>query len=238
MNKMLTVFAMLLGATVFFLSAMNFMADNIEDFESLPLPPKKVETLQSKNPTIKVDATSRDRWTLVDFSKRKTYHVDDPEKAKNKLEQFNWDLGFHRTKIIANGGITNNNGKVGVVNMGQIDFDDVKEAPSGGYIQDSRSFGSVVNKGIADWYNYRTRTHNVESRKNVYVVKSSEDEYIKIRILNYYCSRDEKDCRTIMCTRAEAACLTIEYVLSDKGTRIFPISTDPQLAQNNQPGYP
>ena len=72
MNKMLTVFAMLLGATVFFLSAMNFMADNIEDFESLPLPPKKVETLQSKNPTIKVDATSKDRWTLVDFSKRKT----------------------------------------------------------------------------------------------------------------------------------------------------------------------
>ena len=167
-----------------------------------------------------------------------SHHVDDPEKAKNKLEEFNWDLGFHRTKIIANGGITNNNGKVGVVNMGQIDFDDVKEAPSGGYIQDSRSFGSVVNKGIADWYNYRTRTHNVESRKNVYVVKSSEDEYIKIRILNYYCSRDEKDCRTIMCTRAEAACLTIEYVLSDKGTRVFPISTDPQLAQNNQPGYP
>ncbi|SVB43093.1 uncharacterized protein METZ01_LOCUS195947, partial [marine metagenome] len=32
------------------------------------------------------------------------------------------------------------------------------------------------------------------------------------------------DCRTIMCSRQQAACLTVEYVLTENGTDVFTIN--------------
>ena len=81
----------------------------------------------------------------------------------------------------------------------------------------------MLNKAIADWYLYRTRTHNIESQKNVYALRMAEGGYLKMRILNYYCSHDESECRTVMCGRLEAACYSIEYVLSNDSGRRFPI---------------
>ena len=136
-------------------------------------------------------------------------------------------MGFQRTKIITNSGVTNPNGTVGSVNLGKIDINTVEEAPESGYTQDTRSWGKLSNPSLSDWYLYRTRTHNVESQRNVYIVRTAENLYMKMRILNYYCSRQEADCATTMCSREEAGCLTIEYLLQPDGGKFFPPGSEP-----------
>ncbi len=222
MNSTTKVFGVLLLGSFVFLSAINYMADNIDDYEAVPLPPPKHKTIVSHNPMIKVDATSRSKWTLVDFSTGETYSIKDLEKERSKLNKYPWDIGFQRTKIITNSGLTNPDGNVAVRNMGPVDFDSVSVAPTAGYIQDAKSYGKIINKAIADWYLYRTRTHNVESQKNVYAVRMAEGGYLKMRILNYYCNREEAECKNIMCGRQEAACYGIEYVLPKESGRHFP----------------
>ncbi len=232
MNSTLKVFAILLLGTAIFHVTLNFMIDNIEDFETVPLPPKKVQKLTSSNPILTVDATSKDSWTLVNFATGKAVTLLDIEKDREQLSRLDWDLGFQRTKVITNSGVTNPEGKVGVMDLGPVDFDGVREAPPESLVQDTRSFGKHINKAISNWYNYRTRTHNIESRKNVYVVKTSSGKFMKMRILNYYCSNDEKDCRSMMCTREQAACLTVEYVLSRDQNATFPAAPSIKMAKN------
>ena len=219
---MLNVFAMLLGATLFFNLAMNFMANNIAEFESVALPPKKLAKKPSLYPVIKIDAKSRNSWTLVDFSTGNTFSIESPEKNKNILRQKNWDLGFQRTKVITNSGATNPEGNTEIINLGKVDFGKVHDVPATGYVTDSVTWGNITNKAISSWYNYRTRTHNVESNKHVYVLKSDSGGHAKIRIINYYCARDEKDCAQMMCGREEAACLSIEHVYLPPGNSFFP----------------
>ncbi len=231
MNPTPRIFLMLLGATLLFHTTLNYMEDNIEDFESVPLPPKKIKKISTNNPIIKVNAKERNTWVLVEFSSGKTLKISEAEAETNKLNQVGWDLGFSRTKIISNGGKTNPSGKTGVINLGPINFDDVKTAPKTGYVQDHRSLGNLINKELAGWYNYRTRTHNIESKRNVYALKLNNGIFMKMRILNYYCGQKDLKCRSMMCTREQAACLTIEYILAEPGSEIFP---DTRLAKNAQ----
>lgn len=222
MNHTIKVFIMLLAGTVVFQTTFTYMAENISDFETVALPPKKIDNYKTLNPTIKIDATARDAWTLVDFSTGHTYQVGDPEREKDKLNLFPWDMGFQRTKIITNSGITNPSGSVGIINLGVVDIDTVVEAPATGYVQDALAWGNVTNKAVGDWYSYRTRTHNVESRKYVYVVRTANNNYMKMKVLNYYCKREKAACASIVCLRSESACWTIEYVLQPDGGRVFP----------------
>lgn len=231
MSPMPRIFLMLLGVTLLFHTTLNYMESNIEEFETVPLPPKKIKKISTNNPIIKIDAKDRDAWTLVDFSSGNTLKLSDAEVETNKLNQANWDLGFSRTKIITNGGKTNPAGKTGVINLGLVNFDDIRTAPKTGYVQDHRSLGNLINKELAGWYNYRTRTHNIESKKNVYAMKLNNGDFMKMRILNYYCGQKDEECRSMMCTREEAACLTVEYVLTEPGSYTFP---DTRLAKNTQ----
>ena len=145
MNNTLNVMGGLIFGTIIFLSAINYMEDNIEDFESLPLPSPKNSNIETNNPLIKVNATSRNKWALVDFSTRKVYSVNDIEKEKNKLKSFPWDVGFQRTKIISNGGLTTPDGIVGLKNMGPVDFDSLGDVPISGYVKDAKSYGKKIN---------------------------------------------------------------------------------------------
>ena len=214
-----------------FHTTLNYMDSNIEEFETVPLPPKKIKKISTNNPIIKIDAKDRDAWMLVDFSSGKTLKLSEDEIETNKLNQTNWDLAFSRTKIITNGGKTNPSGKTGVINLGLVNFDDIRTAPENGYVQDHRSMGNLINKELAGWYNYRTRTHNIESKKNVYAMKLNNGDFMKMRILNYYCGQKDEECRSMMCTREEAACLTVEYVLAEPGSNTFP---DTRLVKNTQ----
>ena len=202
---------------------MNYMGDNVEDFGNKALPPIRHKALETNNPVLKVNAQSKEKWTLVDFSTQKTFEISDPEKDKKLMTQKNWDLGFQRTKIISNGGVTNPMGKVAIANLGPLDFDSVLKVPDTPFTSDVRSWGNVNNPSIIDWYLYRTRTHNIESKKNIYIVKT-DDGTLKLRILNYYCQRQESECKDSMCSRDEAACLTVEYHHIPPDELNFPVS--------------
>jgi hypothetical protein len=221
MSQTPRIFLMLLGATLLFHTTLNYMDKNIADFETVPLPPKKIKNITSNNPIIKVNAKDRNNWMLVEFTTGKTIQISEREVETDKISQADWDLGFSRTKIISNGGKTNPLGKTGIINLGIVNFDDVKTAPKTGYVQDHQSLGNLINKELAGWYNYRTRTHNIESKRNVYALKLNNGIFMKMRILNYYCSQKDNECRSMLCTREEAACLTIEYVLSQPGSQQF-----------------
>ncbi|MGP0630318.1 HmuY family protein [Nitrospina sp. 32_T5] len=235
MNSTAKTFLLLLGATVFFNLMFYYLSSNIEDFENLPLPPKKVDRYETNNPLIKVDAQSRDTWALLDFSTGKIHRVEDMEKDTHRLQKLDWDLAFQRTKIVTNGGVTNPQGPVQVKNLGQVEFDQVQDVPAArtDFKQDDRGWGgSIVNQALVDWYIYRTRTHNVESKKDVFLIDTG-DGFVKMKIINYYCERPESDCKSMMCTRDEAACLTLEYRYVPEGENIFPTNPidQPQTAQ-------
>jgi len=234
MNSTPKIFLMLLAATLIFHTTLNYMIDNIQEFETVPLPPKKIKKISTQNPTIEVNAKEKDSWALVDFSTGKIKNINEKDTSKKKFQNIEWDLGFSRTKIITNSGATNPLGNTGVINLGPVDFKSVNEAPQSGYIEDKLSFGNLINKEFAGWYNYRTRTHNIESKNNVYVVKLADKGFMKMRILNYYCGKKDHDCRTMMCSRQQAACLTVEYVLAKNGTTFFPLQkSDSTLVNNN-----
>ena len=233
MNPTPRIFLMLLGATLLFHTTLNYMEENIEDFETVPLPPKKIKKISTRNPIIQVNAKDRGSWTLVEFATGKTRKISEADAETNKLSQVSWDLGFSRTKLMSNGGKTNPLGKTGVINLGPINFDNIGTAPETGYIQDSRSLGNLINKELIGWYNYRTRTHNIESKRNVYALKLNNGIFMKMRILNYYSAQPEDPCRSMLCTREEAACLTIEYILTEPGSNTF-VPPDTHLAKKIQ----
>lgn len=235
MNTTLKIFAMLLGATLLLNVTMNYMGDNVEDFGNKALPPIRSKVLETNNPVLKVNAQSKEKWTLVDFSNQETFEISDPETDRKLMAERDWDLGFQRTKIISNGGVTNPQGQVAIANLGPVNFNEVLQVPDVPFAPDVRSWGNVNNPSIIDWYLYRTRTHNIESKKNVYLVRTG-DGLIKLRILNYYCQRAESECKSSMCSRDEAACLTVEYTHIPPGERAFPApeplsSTPQQTAQ-------
>tara|TARA_B100000029_G_scaffold461239_1_gene492866 strand:- start:181 stop:906 length:726 start_codon:yes stop_codon:yes gene_type:complete len=218
------IFLMLLAITLIFHTALNYMIENIEEFETVPLPSKTIKKISTHNPTIQINAKIKDAWVLVHFPSRKTHTVANDKFKKSAFQSLNWDLGFSRTKIITNGGETNPLGYTGAINLGPVEFDKVNKAPKNGYIEDEVTFGNLINKELSDWYTYRTRTHNIESKNNVYLIKLNNNRFMKMRILNYYCGKKDQDCRTIMCSRQEAACLTVEYVLAENGTDVFPVN--------------
>ena len=203
---------MLLAGSYFFQTAITYMAGNIADFENVALPPKKQPKKETFNPILKIDATSKELWTLVDFKTGQSSQIKDPEKDRELIRTIPWDIGFQRTKIITNSGATNQEGRVGIIDMGQVDFDSVRLIPTEGFIEDQRRWGNILNPAISKWYNYRTRTHNVESKKSVYLLRTDNGRHAKFRILNYYCTHEEEECSSVMCNRDEAACLTIEYM--------------------------
>ena len=226
---------MLLASTLIFHTALNYMIDNIQEFETVALPPKTIKKISTQNPIIEVNAKKKDSWALVDFSTGKIQVFNIDKESKEVFKNIAWDLGFSRTKIITNSGATNPIGNAGAINLGPIDFESVIEAPKSGYVKDKLSFGNLINKEFSGWYNYRTRTHNIESKNNVYIIKLAGGGFMKMRILNYYCGKKDEDCRTIMCSRQQAACLTVEYVLAKNGTNIFPfVNTDSILTQPNK----
>src|SRR5262249_31477666 len=71
-----------------------------------------------------VDATSPERWRH--FSFRLGSVIDD-------AGPLDWDLGFRRFQIIANGG-PRFAGRGGVVDLGDVAFADVASAPESGYV--------------------------------------------------------------------------------------------------------
>lgn len=155
---------------------------------------------QSRNSLYTIEAMDKDRWAYFSFSKGRTVDIKDHT-------YLDWDIAFNRANFISNGGATNQKGIVGIINLGRVDIDSVYLAPETGYVQDSSWFGLNRNKELNKWYIYRTKNHRLDSKGDVYVIRTIDGKYAKMRIIDYYCEG------------GESACITIEYFYQPDATR-------------------
>ena len=174
--------------------------------------------------TLTVDATDRENWAYVNLAKGETVDIADPATSMA------WDLGFKRTAVIANGGVSGP-GKTGTLILKDISFEDVLEAPEGDYVSDTDQIATFARGN--GWYTYTgPPNHWVLPNPIVYALRIAVDPktqppspyyYAKVRFIGYYENNETKE---------GSGNITIEYALQDDGTRSFiesiPTSVDAQ----------
>ena len=154
--------------------------------------------------TLTVDATDRENWTYINLLEGE---VADIEDAAISLK---WDLGFKRTAVIVNGGVSGS-GEAGAMALEDISFADVLEAPEGDYVSDTDQIATFARGD--GWYTYTgPPNHWVLPNEKVYVLRSAAGDFAKLRFIGYYENNETKEGSGI---------ITIEYVLQDDGTRNF-----------------
>ena len=168
--------------------------------------------------TLTVDATDRENWAYINLTKGETVDIADAATSMA------WDLGFKRTEVIANGGVSGP-GQTGALALEDISFEDVLEAPEGEYVSDTEQIATFARGD--GWYTYTgPPNHWVLPNPKVYILRISEDStaepedsyyYAKVRFVGYYENNENKE---------GSGYVTIEYVFQDDGTRAF-VETEP-----------
>ena len=141
--------------------------------------------------TYTLDASSTDRWRHFDFSRSAV------------VDSGGWDIAFRRFQLVtAPGG--------GIVDLGLVPFDSVRELPTAGYLPNTNA-SDTTNPGVGKWYAYSMLSHLLTSKRHVYGVRTAGGRYAKLELLAYYC----KDVGT--------ACITFRYACQGDGTsRVAP----------------
>ncbi|WP_224244579.1 HmuY family protein [Hyalangium gracile] len=121
-----------------------------------------------------------------------------------------WDISFRRTWIQTNSG-TSGSGHAGALLSTATSLAELTTAPEGTYVEDrmltvpgptpSEASGNPV---LNDWYDYDMATHVVTPKASVFVVKTVEGAYAKVRIVSY-----------------EGGRFTLEYAYSGPGRTAF-----------------
>jgi hypothetical protein len=132
-----------------------------------------------------VDATSETEWRYFD--------LDTGEQTDDKKL---WDLGFSRSRVRINGGISGP-GSVKVATLSQP-FDDVHEAPADDAYRgedpdsegengdaDTEPDNAFYSSGD-DWFAYNVMTHELTPREVTFVVESTKARHYKLRFIDYY----------------------------------------------------
>ena len=154
-----------------------------------------------------IDATSKEAWAYFSLTKGNIVEVADP------LNSMDWDLGFQRTKVITNGGISGP-GKGGAVLLKDVEFEGVKEAPADGYAVDSDQNLAIVAQSEEGWYIYTGPPNHwiLPLEKRVFVVQAADGTFAKVRFIGYYKDNDNKK---------DSGFITFEYVHQPDGSRNF-----------------
>lgn len=132
------------------------------------------------------------RETLVNATSNETYrYFDLDEQAEVDEDSAGWDLAFQRFKIKSNGG-DSGDGAVIVAKL-ETAFGELEKAPEKGYVEDSDAVSSKSENGDPNyaflgpdpWYNYG-EMHQLSPKDVVFVVRSTEEKFYKVEILDYY----------------------------------------------------
>ncbi|ATB33680.1 HmuY family protein [Melittangium boletus] len=129
--------------------------------------------------TTVVDATSSEVWVGVDL---------DGRTEADAAVDATWDLAIQRFHVRTRGGV-NGSGGVKVAVLEGADFGALSAAPASGYAEDQPNEGTTqgtVFEREGGWYNYEVGTHKLTPKPLVYVVRSDQGRYFKVRIANYY----------------------------------------------------
>ncbi len=137
--------------------------------------------------TYTLDASSTDRWRRFDF------------RRGGVVDSGGWDIAFRRFHLItAPGG--------GIVDLGAVPFDSVRELPLDGYLGNTNA-PDTINPGVGKWYGYSMLSHLLTSKHHVYGVRTPGGRYAKLELLAYSC----RDVGT--------ACVTFRYAYQGAGGR-------------------
>ena len=169
-----------------------------------PTPPQSHEVgSHLAGPTVyTIDARSKEIWMYFDFSRGTVVPVQDPKTD-------DWDLAFQRYVIKTNGGDTNPTGRSALFSLEKHDFASVTRVPhDANFVSDVRTKNrlSSYNPVIDKWYNYSYLANVLAPKPVVYIVRTQDGKYAKMRLLSYYCKG------------GEAGCLTFEYVYQGDGS--------------------
>jgi hypothetical protein len=197
-----------LGLALVFMAPWLFPGPPVIKASLTPPNPKEVGERLVGPLLYTLDARDPERWTYFDFSRGSVVEVP---------HQFvvDWDLAFQRHKILANGGATNPKGKAAILNLGEVPFEAVREAPADGYVEDTIAMitaDSIVTENLAikSWYQYNWLTHLLRPKPYVYAIRTADGKYAKLRLLSYYCAGGQA-----------SGCFTFEYVYQGDGSRSF-----------------
>ena len=213
----LIIWSVLFISTILFFGCGNDDDDGLEQpLEEQPpeavTPPSENQSPAEVAPQLDVvsftiDATSREAWAYFSLAKGDTVEVADP------LNSMDWDLGFQRTTVILNGGISGS-GKGAAVLLKDVEFDQVKEAPAAGYAVDSDQNLAIVAQSEEGWYIYTGPPNHwiLPLEKRVFVVQAADGTFAKVRFIGYYKDNDNKK---------DGGFVTFEYVHQPDGSRNF-----------------
>ena len=208
----LIIWSILFIATVLFFGCGNDDDnDRLEQpLEEQPteavLPPAEVAPqLDVVNFTI--DATNRETWAYFSFTKGDVLEIADP------LNSMDWDLGFQRTTVITNSGVSGP-GKGGAALLKDVEFEGVKEAPAAGYAADTDENLAIAAQSEEGWYIYTGPPNHwiLPLEKRVFVVQAADGTFAKVRFISYYKDNTNKQ---------DGGFITFEYVHQPDGSRNF-----------------
>jgi HmuY protein len=127
--------------------------------------------------TAQIDATSREAWVYLDLTTGLTVGADE-----------GWDLGFQRSTVKVNGGVSGAGGVEVAVLTGQYAaFETTTTAPAEGYVTDADEDGDgTVEYALGGWYSYDSSTHQLSPADVLYIVRGADGEHHRLRFLSYY----------------------------------------------------
>lgn len=140
-----------------------------------------------------IDTTSYEEWTYFDLD----LYIDDPScmescRGRSVDDLTGWDIALQRFKIMSNGGVSGS-GDVEIAIIKDQSYDEVTEAPSSGYEVDQEdseadedSDPDYVFNQADPWFEYDFMSHSLSTKNYVYIVRTTEGQYVKISIEDYY----------------------------------------------------
>lgn len=157
--------------------------------------------------TFTIDATNREGWAYFSFASGDIVAVEDAANSEA------WDLGFQRTQVKLNGGISGP-GMGSVVMLTETTFEAVTVAPADGYLADTEDTLAIVPQSEKGWYIYTGPPAHwilpLEGR--VFAVKAADGTFAKIRFVGYYKDNENKK---------DSGFVTFEYVHQPNGSPNF-----------------
>ena len=157
--------------------------------------------------TFTIDATNREAWTYFSFATGDVVAVADAENSEA------WDIGFQRTKVKLNGGISGP-GMGSVVMLTETTFEAVTEAPADGYKADTEDTLAIVPQSEKGWYIYTgPPTHWIlPLEERVFVIKAADGTLAKVQFIGYYKDNENKE---------DSGFVTFKYVHQPDGSHNF-----------------
>ena len=157
--------------------------------------------------TFTIDATNREAWAYFSFASGDTVEVEDAVNSEA------WDIGFQRTNVKLNGGISGP-GMGGVVMLTETTFEAVTVAPADGYLTDTEATLAIVPQSEKGWYIYTGPPAHwiLPLEDRVFVVKAADGTFAKLRFIGYYKDNENKK---------DSGFVTFEYVHQPDGIGNF-----------------